>query len=117
MQKLLTMLLLSAFVAMSAIGCAGRTANPIATKEVGDRDLDCEEIEAEMSDLDAQARRLLGEQDSKTGKNVAIGVAGLFIWPIWFFADLSTAERQEAQAMQDRARHLQRLARKKDCDF
>ena len=117
MKKLLIMLLLSAFAAMSVAGCGGRAANPIATKEVGDRELDCDEIEAEMSDLDAQARRLLGEQDNKTGKNVAIGLAGLIIWPIWFFADLSTAERQEAQAMQDRARHLQRLARKKDCDF
>ena len=118
MKKLLIMLLLSAFAAMSVVGCGGRAANPIATKEVGDRDLDCDEIEAEMSDLDAQARRLLGEQENKTGKNVALGVAGLFfLWPIWFFADLSTAEKQEAQAMQDRGRHLQRIARKKDCDF
>ena len=77
MKKLLIMLLLSAFAAMSVVGCGGRAANPIATKEVGDRDLDCDDIEAEMSDLDAQARRLLGEQDNKTGKNVAIGLAGL----------------------------------------
>ena len=117
MKKLLIMLLLSAFAAMSVAGCGGRAANPIATKEVGDRDLDCDDIEAEMSDLDAQARRLFGEQDNKTGKNVALGIAGWFLLVPWFFMDLSSAEKQEAQAMQDRGRHLQRLARKKDCDF
>ncbi|MGI9296308.1 MAG: hypothetical protein ACR2QC_00240 [Gammaproteobacteria bacterium] len=115
--RFIAFLLLAVFAAVAASGCAGKTANPISAREVGDKDLDCDEIEAEMFDLDARARRLLGEQSDKTGKNAAILVGGLFLFPIWFFADLSDAERQEATAMQDRVRHLQRIANKKDCEF
>lgn len=110
--------LLAIFAALAVSGCGGGSANPIATREVGDRDLDCDEIEAEVVDLDARSRRLLGEKSGKTGKNVAVGVVGLILfWPALFFLDLSDAEKEEAQAMQDRMRHLQRIANKKDCDI
>ena len=59
-------------------GCAGRAANPISTREPGDAKVDCEEIAASMKDLDARSRRLMGEQGSKTGSNVAWGVATSF---------------------------------------
>lgn len=101
---------------MTLAGCGGRTANPIATKEPGDKNMSCEDIEAEMSDLERKARRLMGEQSAKTGKNAALGVGGLIIFPVWFFMDLSDAEQQEALAMQDRQAHLQRIFNKKDCD-
>ncbi|MGI9307184.1 MAG: hypothetical protein ACR2P5_07775 [Gammaproteobacteria bacterium] len=117
LKKISAAFLLAVFAVLSVSGCGGKTANPISAKEVGDKELDCDEIEAEMSDLDARARRLLGEQSNKTGKNVALGVAGWFLLVPWFFMDLSDAERQEAQAMQDRIRHLQRIANKKDCDI
>jgi len=78
--------------------------------------MECEVIEAEMSDLDRRARRLMGEQSNKTGKNVAWGLAGLFIWPLWFAMGLSDAERREAQVMQDRYSHLQRIYNKNNCD-
>lgn len=109
-------LIICALIALFLAGCAGRSANPIATREVGDNKMECEEILAEMSELDRKARRLMGEQSAKTGKNVAWGVAGLFIWPLWLAMDLSDAERQEAVAMQDRYSHLQRIHAKKDCE-
>lgn len=113
MKKTIILLCLSAVLA----GCAGRTANPISAKQVGDRELTCPEIEGEMEDLDKRAKRLLAEQSAKTGKNVAWGVAGLIFLPLLLGMDLSDAERQEAQAMQDRHSYLSRLARKKDCDI
>lgn len=97
-------------------GCGGRAANPISVREVGDSKMDCEDIAYEMSELDSRARRLMSEQSNKTGKNAAWGVAGLFLFPLWLGMDLSDAERQEAIAMQDRHRHLDRLFRKKDCE-
>ena len=116
-RKILAAILMAfAVIVLPLSGCAGKTANPIATKHPGDKTMDCEDIEAEMHDLDTRARRLLGEQSSKTGKNVALGIAGWFFLIPWFFMDLSDAERQEAQAMQDRGRHLLRLYNKKNCD-
>ena len=100
-----------------AIGCGGRSASPIASKDVGDSKMSCYEIEAELSDLDVKARRLLGEQSDKKGSNAAIFLGGLILFPVWFFADLSDAERIEAEAMQDRGRHLQKIANKKKCNF
>ena len=105
-----------AVVALPLAGCGGRAANPIAVAHPGDKDMSCDEIEAEMYDMDARARQLMGEESRKTGKNVALGVAGLFFLVPLFFMDLSDAERHEAQAMQDRGRHLLRLYNKKDCD-
>ena len=114
MKKSIYVCALCAMLLMS--GCGGRTANPIATKEIGDKNLDCESLEAEMSELDRKARRLLGEHSNKTGKNAAWALGGLILWPLLFGLDLSDAERQEAQAMQDRHSHLLRLYNKKDCD-
>ena len=113
-KKILAMLGLASLLLLA--GCGGRAANPISSKQPGDREMECPDIEAEMSDLERRARRLLGEQSAKTGKNAALGIGGLFIFPVWFFMDLSDAERQEALAMQDRQAHLQRIYNKKDCD-
>ena len=113
MKKFISIL----FLVFLVSGCAGKTANPISTRQPGDKDLDCEDLEVELSQLDKQAKRLLGEQSDKTGYNAAIGLTGLIIWPVWFALDLSDAERQEAQAMQDRYHYLERLANKKDCDL
>ena len=76
----------------------------------------CENILNEMSDLDRRSRRLLGEQSQKAGKNAVLGVGGLFLFPVWFFMDLGAAEQQEAYAMQDRYRHLERISRKNSCE-
>ncbi len=113
MKKTIILICLSAILA----GCAGRTANPISARQAGDKELTCAEIEGEMEELDKRAKRLLAEQSAKTGKNVAWGVAGFIFLPLLLGLDLSDAERQEAQAMQDRHSHLSRLSRKKECDI
>lgn len=112
MKKEIVFVLASVLLA----SCAGRTANPIPVREVGDSKLDCDVIAYELSELDRKARRLLSEQSNKTGKNAAWGVAGLFLFPLWLGLDLSDAERQEAVALQDRYRHLDRIYNKKKCD-
>jgi len=88
----------------------------VAARQVGDSQMDCAELAAEMQELDRKAKRLHGEQSQKAGRNAALGVGGLFLFPLWFAMDLSDAERQEALAMQDRYSHLNRLFNKKDCE-
>ena len=114
MKNAICTMLLSAILLLPS--CGGRSANPISVREVGDSKMDCEDIAAEMAELDSRARRLMSEQENKTGENVAWGVAGLILLPLALGMDLSDAERQEAMAMQDRYRHLDRIYRKKDCE-
>ena len=114
--KSLALSLCSGLLCLSLVACAGRTANPIAVKEVGDKEMTCENILSEMNDLDRLSRRLLGEQSSKASKNAALGVAGFFLLFPWIFMDLGDAEQQEAYAMQDRYRHLERISRKNSCE-
>ncbi|MGI9347691.1 MAG: hypothetical protein ACR2PV_06870 [Gammaproteobacteria bacterium] len=66
--------------------------------------------------MDRKARKLMSESD-KTGKNVALGIAGWFFLVPWFFMDFSDAERFEAESMMDRYRHLKKVGRKKNCDI
>lgn len=102
---------------LSLAACGGRSANPISVRDSADKEMSCVDIEDEMNELDRKARRLIGEESEKMGKNVALGVGGLFVFPLWFFMDLSDAERVEAQAMEDRMAHLKRVARKGGCDI
>ncbi len=105
-------LTLCSVLCLSLTACAGRTANPIAAKEVTDKEMDCPDLIEEMSDLERKARRLRSEQSSKMVKNVALALFP----PAWILLNLGDAERQEASAMQDRYAHLQRISRKKDCE-
>ncbi len=57
-QKIILLFFLSTLL----MGCAGRDANPIGTRQTGDKELSCDDIESEVSELDQRARRLIGEQ-------------------------------------------------------
>jgi hypothetical protein len=51
-----------------------------------------------------------GEQGGKVAQNVAAGVAGLIIWPIWFGMDFKDAAGKEVAALQARQQYLTTLA-------
>jgi hypothetical protein len=57
---------------------AGRAANPVAVNQYGDTVKSCKAIESELSFIDAEVTRLIPASE-KTGKNVALGVAGWFL--------------------------------------
>jgi hypothetical protein len=46
---------------------------------------------------------------------VAAGVAGLFIWPLWFGMDFQGAAGKEAAALQSRQQYLATLAEQRRC--
>ena len=60
-----------------AYGCGGRAANPVMSSQYGDQNKSCNALRIELGQTEQELRRLMPETD-KTGKNTALGVAGLF---------------------------------------
>lgn len=100
---------------MLITGCAGRQANPVPTYLPGDSERSCEGLKVEMSQLDADMRAMLPKTD-KTGSNVLLGAAGVFLIVPWFFMDFKGAEKIEYDAMRNRYNHLLVIASEKGCD-
>ncbi len=96
-------------------GCAGRDPNPVPSYRVGDDSLTCSGIKSEMAYIDTQVAKLI-PKSKKTGKNVALGVAGWFLLVPWFFMDFSEAEKIEIRAYQERYLALEQLWEKKSCN-
>ena len=97
-------------------GCAGRQAHPVALDQQGDNQRSCASIELEMSQIQTAVQRLIPESD-KLGKNVALGIAGSFVFFPWLFMDLTESERVEINAYQQRYNKLMILATQKKCSF
>lgn len=95
-------------------GCGGRAANPIMLQQYGDDRKSCRTLEQEMTLVQGEIQRLIPETE-KTGKNVTLGVAGLFFIFPWFFMDLSKAEQMEVNAFRQRYNHLLIIATEKQC--
>jgi len=101
--------------AAAVAGCAGRAPQPIATVNAEDRLLDCPTIIAEMQSHNYRLEQLSSEQGWKAAQNVAAGVAGLVVWPLWFGMDFQGSAGIEAAAIQDRQRFLVSLAEQRHC--
>ena len=95
--------------------CAGRAPDPVAVVQPMDQSLSCEAIYAEVASSNQQISDLSGEQGAKVAQNVAAGVAGLFIWPLWFAMDFQGAAGKEIAALQSRQQYLATLAEQKKC--
>jgi len=67
-----------------------------------------------MINIQGEIQRLLPKTE-KTGKNVALGVAGWFLLVPWFFMDFKNAEATEYEAYRQRYNHLSTLAVSKNC--
>ncbi len=103
-----------AFVALAAglgLGaCAGRDPHPVATVQPQDAYSDCTMIRAEIEANNQKAKQLVDEQGLKTAQNVAAGVVGIVIWPVWFGMDTKGAAATDAAALQARQQYLTTLA-------
>ena len=86
-------------------GCA-----PIASVQSQDLYADCTMIRAEIEANNAKAAELANEQGWKTAQNVATGLVGLVIWPVWFGMDWKGAAAKDAAALQARQQYLTTLA-------
>lgn len=109
----------SAVVLMVCLGtfaCAGRTPNPVPSYQYGDDKRSCNGIKAELANTEADIMTKIPEAD-KTGQNVALGVAGVFLIVPWFFMDLSKADQVELEALRRRYNTLVIMASEKQCGF
>jgi hypothetical protein len=80
-----------------------------------DRFSDCTAIEAEVQANNQKLQELGSEEGAKVAQNVAAGVAGLFIWPLWFAMDFQGTAGKEEAALQSRQQYLATLAGQKQC--
>ena len=110
MNKLNAML----FVSLMLASCAGRNPNHITVIKPGDETLSCSYIRGEMAEIDRRIQVLLPESQ-KTGKNVALGAAGVILFPAWFFMDFSDVEKIEIDQLKQRYEHLMRIYNDKQC--
>jgi len=113
MQKLLVVTLL---VCLGTYGCAGRTPNPVQAYQYGDEKRSCDALKAELAYVESEIQRKLPDSD-KTGSNVALGVAGVFLLVPWFFMDFSKADQVEIEALRRRYNNLVILSAEKSCGF
>jgi hypothetical protein len=96
-------------------GCAGRDPQPVAVVQPGDSSLDCAAVQAEVLANNKTVQGLASEEGGKVVQNVAAGVVGLFIWPVWFAMDFKGSAGKEEDALQSRQQYLAVLAAQKNC--
>lgn len=97
-------------VGLALSACAGRDPMPIATVQPQDAVSDCAMITAEIEANNIKFKELADEQGLKTGQNIAAGVAGIVIWPLWFAMDFKGAASKDVVALQSRQQYLTSLA-------
>jgi hypothetical protein len=95
-------------VALAA--CAGRDPQVIATVQPQDQTASCLALTAEMDANNSKFKELADEQGLKTGQNVAAGVVGLVVWPMWFAMDFKGAADKDVVALQARQKYLTTIA-------
>jgi hypothetical protein len=99
-----------ASAALALAGCAGRDAAPVATVQPQDAHSDCSMINAEIQANNKRAEELASEQNAKVAQNVAAGVVGIVVWPVWFAMDAKGAASTDAAALKARQEYLVSLA-------
>jgi hypothetical protein len=67
----------------------------------------------EIQANNARVQQLADEKGWKTTQNVAAGVAGLVVWPLWFAMDFKGAADTDMAALQSRQQYLAELAKQK----
>lgn len=107
--------LLSAALVGCLAACAGASPQPVSVIQPQDATSDCAAIFAEVASNNHKLQDLASAQGAKVAQNVAAGVAGLFIWPLWFALDFQGSAGIEASSIQDRQHYLGVLATQRQC--
>jgi hypothetical protein len=97
-------------VGLALGACAGRDPHPVAVVQPQDAQSDCAMIRAEIEANNVQAEKLADENHAKIAQNVAAGVVGVVIWPVWFAMDAKGAAGTEMDALKARQQYLASLA-------
>lgn len=95
--------------------CMGRSPDPVAVVQPQDQMMNCAAIFAETQANNAKVQQLAKDNGWKVAQNVAAGVGGLVVWPLWFAMDFQGTADKEAAALQARQQYLGQLAVQKRC--
>jgi len=101
--------------ALLLTACAGRDPTPVQVAQTGDAARSCAAIDAEIVANNERLGDLGREQGRKVGQNIAAGVAGLVVWPLWFAMDFKGAAKVDQEALEERNKHLAAVARANGC--
>ena len=101
-------------VLIFSAGCAGREANLVQIRQLGDEQKTCNQLRTEMIFIQNEIARLLPKSD-KTGKNIALGATGILLIVPLFFMDLKQGEQKEIEAYKQRHNHLLMITQQMDC--
>jgi hypothetical protein len=104
-----------AIMAVCLAACMGRTPQPVAIIQPQDQMMDCTAIYAEIQANNGRVQQLAKDNGWKVAQNVAAGVGGLVIWPLWFAMDFQGTADKEAAALQARQQYLGALAVQRHC--
>jgi hypothetical protein len=86
--------------------CAGRAPQPVAVTSPMDTIATCAFMQGEIAANQHKITQIEGQKTGKVVQNVAAGVAGLFIWPLWFAMDLRGVNATEIKALEARNGYL-----------
>ena len=111
-KRIISTILISSLLLISA--CAGKSPSPVMIMQYGDDQKSCKKLKQEMLYIQGEIQNLMPKTD-KTGKNVGLGVAGIFFIVPWFFMDFKNGEQQEYDAYRQRYNHLANITSDKDC--
>jgi hypothetical protein len=81
----------------------------VAVVQPQDAQSDCAIIRGEVEANNLQAEKLAEENHVKIAQNVAAGVVGVVIWPVWFAMDAKGAAGTEMDALKSRPLLRRRL--------
>ena len=69
---------------LALAACAGRDPHPVSVVQPPDTQSNRAMIRAEIEANNVQAQKLAEENHAKIAQNVAAGVVGVVVWPVWF---------------------------------
>lgn len=113
MKRIFILPLLTISVAIA--GCGGREARPVSITNPGDSGFDCPGIWREYTANERQILLTLKERSQAQGKNIVLGATGALLFIPLFFMDPKSPEKVEVDALRNRNRVLEDIARTKKC--
>ena len=103
-------------LSIALAGCGGREAKPIAATNPADSAFDCAGISREFAANERQILATLKERSQAQGKNIILGATGaILFFPALFFMDPKSPEKVEIDALRNRNKVLEDIARTKKC--
>ncbi|WP_107726372.1 hypothetical protein [Neisseria weaveri] len=83
--------------------------------QADDASKSCSAILSEMQEMKNASLTAEGDRNAQVGKNVVLGVTGIFLLVLWFFMDTGNAATVEQRAAEARYRRLLDMANERKC--